>query len=158
MELQAALAERRCPATVATFLHPVDAHIARGKLEEAGIPSFLADEEIVALNYFWSNGFHGIKLQVTQENASKAIEVLLCEPEAGEYELGEKDGQIQCAQCGSYRTRYETYNLKLVYLASLLIALPFPAKMFLVLLLPVFLLLIPKQAWSCQSCGHTWKV
>jgi Tfp pilus assembly protein PilF len=157
-ELEAALAERRSPVTVATFLHPLDAHLARGKLEGAGIPSFLAHEEIVALNYFWSNGFHGIKLQVTAENTSEALEVLLNVPEAGEYELGEKDGQIQCARCGSYHTYYETYNLNLVYLASLLLILPLLiARVLFLLLLPAFLLLIPKREWSCQSCGRTWK-
>ena len=159
LELEAILAEQRCPATVATFLHPLDAHIARGILEGAGIPSFLAHEEIVALNYFWANGFHGIKLQVTTENADLAREVLLCEPDSDDHELGEEDGQPRCARCGSYRTRYETHNLKLAYLATLLAFFPIlESKALFVLLFPLFLLLIPKRAWVCQSCGHTWKV
>lgn len=155
IELQAVLAERRSPVTVATFLHPVDAHVARGILEGAGIPSFLAHEEIVALNYFWANGFHGIRLQVTAENAGEAREVLRCKPD-DEHELGEEDGQPQCARCASYDTRYETYNLKMASLASLMIYRP-DAIMLFFLLIPAILLLIPKRAWVCQSCGHTWK-
>ena len=159
LELQAVLAERRGPVTVAAFLHPLDAHIARGILEGAGIPSFLADEEIAALNYFWANGFHGIKLQVTRENADEAREVLRGEPVGDERELGEKDGQRQCERCGSYHTRYETYNLKLAYLATLLAFFPLlDVKALFVLLLPIFLFLIPRRAWVCRSCGHIWKV
>ena len=158
VELEAVLAERRSPLTVATFLHPLDAHVARGILEGAGIPSFLAHEEIVALNYFWANGFHGIKLQVTAENAEEAREVLLGEPD-DEHELGEEDGQPRCARCGSYHTRYETYNIKAAYLATLLAFFPLlDVKAIFVLLLPIFLFLIPKRAWVCQSCGHSWKV
>ena len=94
LELEAELAERRCLVTVATFLHPLEAHIARGRLEGAGIPSYLADEGII-VNYLWPFGFHGVRLQVTKENASEALEVLLREPDAGEHELGENDGQPQ---------------------------------------------------------------
>jgi Tfp pilus assembly protein PilF len=158
LELEAELAERRRPVTVAAFLHPLEAHIARGRLEEAGISSFLADEQMVTMNYFWSIGLHGVKLQVTEENAGEALEILLCEPDAGEYELREEDRQILCPQCRSYHTRYETYNLPLAYLASLLVILPiWETKVLLVVLLPAFLLLIPKRAWCCQSCGHTWE-
>ena len=85
--LEAELAERRCLVTVATFLHPLEAHIARGRLEGAGIPS------IINLNYLWFVGFHGVRLLVTKENATDALEVLLREPDQGEYELGENDGQ-----------------------------------------------------------------
>jgi hypothetical protein len=96
---------------------------------------------------------------VTAENASEALEVLLNVPDADAYELGKKDGQIQCARCGSYHTRYETYNLNLVYLASLFLILPLLiARVLFFLLLPAFLLLIPKREWSCQSCARTWKM
>ena len=149
------MAERRCLVTVATFLHPLGAHIARGRLEGAGISSLLADEGMLNLNYFWSYGFHGVKLRVPKENASEALEVLFRGPVAGGYELGEKDGQPRCTECGSYDTRYETYNLRLAYLASLLLLIAGGA---LLPLFPAFLLLVPKRAWTCQSCGHTWKV
>jgi Flp pilus assembly protein TadD len=156
-ELEAELAWRRQPVTVATFLHPLQAHLARGRLEEAGIHSFLADEEIVALNYFWANGFHGIKLCVAEESAGEALDLLRSKREVGVHGLGDEDGQIWCPECLSYHTRYETYNLQLVYLASLLIILPFLiAKVILVLLLPLLFMLIPKRAWTCQSCGHAW--
>ncbi len=157
-ELEAELAETRQLALVASFLHPLDAHVARGVLEAADIPTLLADEQMVTLNYFWSVGLRGVKLLVTEENAAEALEILGGQPETAEFMGVEEEGKLQCPLCQSYNTRYETYNLPLAYLVSLLGFFPhWISKIFFWLLLPLSPLLIPKRAWTCGSCGNSWK-
>lgn len=50
--------------TLCTFDLPHEAHLLKGFLESCEIPTFLQDEHIVGLNWFQSNVFGGIKLQV----------------------------------------------------------------------------------------------
>lgn len=157
-ELEQELVETRHLVAVATFVHPLDAHIARGCLEGGNIASFIADESMVTLNHFWSVAMNGVKLLVTKENTSLALEILSCEPDADERQEREAEMKDLCPACGSRCTGYETYNLGVAYLASALMYMPLLwSKVLFVLLLPVFLVLIPRRAWVCGSCGHIWK-
>jgi hypothetical protein len=50
--------------------------IAKGVLDSAGIPCFLADENIIRMDWMWSNLMGGVKLRVRQEDATEAAELL----------------------------------------------------------------------------------
>ncbi|HVK16195.1 MAG TPA: DUF2007 domain-containing protein [Fimbriiglobus sp.] len=71
--------------TVASFDLAAKAELARNVLEEAGIDAVLTDAEIVAMDWLISNAVGGIKVQVREEDAERAAEVL-----AGEF--GEEAG------------------------------------------------------------------
>ncbi len=73
----------------------VDAHIARGVLEEQGIPCWLKDENTVTIDPILTNAVGGIKLMVSRENAQKAWEIL----DALRKEQKEK---VSCPKCGSH--------------------------------------------------------
>jgi hypothetical protein len=62
--------------TVATFDGPTRAQMARDALEAAGIPAVLADDMTVTLFWHLSNAVGGIKVQVREEEAERAVEVL----------------------------------------------------------------------------------
>ena len=62
--------------TVARFDIPATAHIARNALEEAGIKSVLQDEQLVAMDYLLSLAVGGIKIQVWEEDAERAVALL----------------------------------------------------------------------------------
>jgi len=62
--------------TVATFWDPIEAGLARGRLEAAGIRSFLADEQMVGTAWHLQNAIGGAKLQVIDTDAVAALEVL----------------------------------------------------------------------------------
>ena len=66
--------------TVATFDLAPKAELARNVLAAAGIPAVIADAEIVAMDWLISNAVGGIKLQVREEDAERAAEML-----AGEF-------------------------------------------------------------------------
>lgn len=62
--------------TVARFdLMPL-AHIAKGSLEAEGIPCHIADEHLVQTDWLYSIAVGGIKLQVDEEFAERALAVL----------------------------------------------------------------------------------
>ena len=62
--------------TIRKFRDLPDALLAKGNLESAGIECFLLDDNMVRLDWFISNLIGGIKLQVNQEDAKIASEVL----------------------------------------------------------------------------------
>jgi len=59
-----------------SYYEPVAAHLARTKLEAAGIPCFLTNENLVSLNRMYSPVAGGVRLHVYQRDAAQAAEVL----------------------------------------------------------------------------------
>ena len=62
--------------TVATFDSPIDANLAKNRLEAAGIRAFLADEETVAMTWQFANAVGAIKLQVAARDFNRALDLL----------------------------------------------------------------------------------
>lgn len=62
--------------TIATFSFPHEAHLAKATLDAAGIPSFIADEHTINMQWLYSNAMGGVRLQVPAEFAAQAHEVL----------------------------------------------------------------------------------
>ena len=61
---------------VATFTYPTELAVIRGRLESEGIECFLKDEYTVQAYNFYSNAIGGIKLQVRESDAERAIQIL----------------------------------------------------------------------------------
>jgi len=62
--------------TVLTVQYPQELWIIKGRLESDGIQCFVKDELTVQSNNFYSNAVGGVKLQVLQEDAERATELL----------------------------------------------------------------------------------
>ena len=62
--------------TIATFSFPHEAQFARMRLEAMDIPSFIADEHTVSVNWLYSDAIGGIRLQVPAAFAAQARDVL----------------------------------------------------------------------------------
>ncbi|HUR66172.1 MAG TPA: DUF2007 domain-containing protein [Chitinophagaceae bacterium] len=77
----------------------VEAHIAKGVLEENEIPSWLKDENTVTIDPILTNAVGGIKLMVEKENAQKAWEIL-------EGLRNEHRVLLTCPQCGSHNIEF----------------------------------------------------
>ena len=50
--------------------------MAKSILDSAGIESFLADENVISMNWLWSNALGGVKLQVRKTDAAIASDSL----------------------------------------------------------------------------------
>ena len=62
--------------TVATYDLMPDAHIAMGRLQAEGIECWLADENLVQTDWLYSIAVGGIKLQVRERDATRALQTL----------------------------------------------------------------------------------
>lgn len=140
--------------TIATFSHPLEAHIVKGRLESEGIWSFVAGENMVN-NWLFSIALGGVKLQVREEDVERAQMVLADGPGEIDWEEGEEDQEREiyeavteeeperCPRCASHKIRYEKFEKGAMTLSWLLLGFPIP-----------FL----RKEWVCQNCGYYWKV
>ena len=62
--------------TVATFDFRAEAEVAKLFLEEQGIQAFLADDNLVGMDWFLSNAVGGVKLQVAASDVDRARDIL----------------------------------------------------------------------------------
>ena len=93
-----------------SFYEPVAAHLARTRLEAAGIPCFLTNENLVTLNRMYSAVAGGVRLHVYQRDAAQAAEVLRERPpmraEAGGL-ASEAAASSRCPRCHSDEVAFD---------------------------------------------------
>jgi hypothetical protein len=69
-------AEFRDLVTIRTFWNLLEAELAKGLLDAAGIESFLFDDNMVRLDWFNANALGGVKLRVDKDNVEAANRTL----------------------------------------------------------------------------------
>jgi hypothetical protein len=69
-------AEYRDLVVIRSFWNLLDAELAKGLLDAAGIESFLFDDNMVRLDWFNANALGGIKLRVDADNVEDAKRIL----------------------------------------------------------------------------------
>lgn len=128
--------------TLRKFRDMPEALLAKGCLESAGIDSCLVDDNLVRLDWFWSNLIGGIKLQVDPKDLDVAEEVLDQPiPEGfdvagiGEYQ------QPHCPKCQSLDVTFQELNRPISY-ATAWLGVPVP---------------VYRRAWRCHSCDSEWE-
>lgn len=129
------------PVIVGRYRDLAMASVAKSMLDSAGIESFLADDNVIRMDWFYSNAMGGIKLLVRGEDAAEARELLEGQaPEKFEVEgVGEYE-QPKCPHCGSLDVSFEELDRKIAH-TGLLVSIPIPAV---------------KHGWNCHACGHSW--
>ncbi len=128
--------------TIATFSYPMEAEIARGKLESEGIWAFVADDYMVTMNWLYSNAVGGVKLQVRESDTENALQILNQSSPISEEPFDEEYDQPTCPRCMSHSTQYQIFESRLVFLSWLLLTFPLP---------------FVKRKWKCMECGFSWK-
>ncbi len=73
---QIASLERRNMVILRRFRDLHEALLAKGKLESAGVPCSLADDNMVRMDWFISNLLGGVKILVDAENFTEAAKLL----------------------------------------------------------------------------------
>ncbi len=134
--------------TIANFIYGPDpvsqAEIAKTKLENEGIDCFLAGKNFVSMIWFYSAANRGVKLQVRQSDAEKAIEIIRSlEKQRAEQKSPAPDEDIPlCPKCDSDDFEYEKFSKNLFYLSILFFRFPLP---------------YPTESYKCTNCRHKWK-
>ena len=137
--------------TVAAFTFPIEAYLAKGRLEAEGIPAWIVHENHVWANWMYSQALGGVKLQVL-ENNFEAAHLVLEKHLKGAYEndLNSEFPDIpdieenHCPQCGAkhYESRLSLLSLITVLLTFGVFTIIFPLK---------------KKHHNCLECGFNWK-
>jgi hypothetical protein len=149
--------------TIATFSFPHEAHIAKAKLDALGIPSFIADEHTINMQWLYSDAMGGVRLQVPGEVAAEALEALnedvgmeadleaeanpggglssTPEPESDpEADVNPAPEMAACPQCGGVLGAPSAEGRRPAILTWLVLGLP---------LWPV------RKVRTCEACGKT---
>jgi hypothetical protein len=128
--------------TIRQFRDLPEALLAKGSLESAGIECFLADENLVRLDWFISNLIGGIKLSVKAQDAESARQILddgilegLYVQGVGLYE------QPRCPTCQSLDVNFQELDHPIAYMSAFL-RIPLPVQ---------------KKAWHCHTCDSEWE-
>jgi hypothetical protein len=128
--------------TVRKFRDLPEALLAKGSLESAGIECFLADENLVRLDWFISNFIGGIKLSVRVADVANALEILdepilegLYVHGVGLYE------QPRCPECDSLDVSFQELDRPIAYVSAFL-NIPIPLQ---------------HSAWRCRACTAEWE-
>ncbi|HEV2964458.1 MAG TPA: hypothetical protein VG649_21705 [Candidatus Angelobacter sp.] len=136
------IVESREVVTLRKFRDMHQALLAKGSLDSAGIECWLADDNMVRLDWFISNLLGGVKLQVKQEDAEVANEVLNQPiPENFDAEGTGDYQQPRCPNCQSLDVTFEALNQPVAYVSAYF-SLPLP---------------LHHRAWKCLSCKHEWQ-
>ena len=121
---------------VQVYQNYIDAHIAKGQLEEAGIACWLKDEHTVTTNPIWTNAVGGIKLMVAETTQQEARELL--------HQIDqEKRSRLACSKCGSHNIEY--------------VSTPRKASNWLSALASFFFgdyAIATDKVYHCFDCGH----
>jgi len=127
--------------TIRRFRDLPEALLAKGCLDSTGTDCGLVDDNVIRLDWLWSNLMGGVKLRVDVEEAAAAAEVLAQPipehfevPGVGEYQ------QPRCPKCSSLDVNFRELD-PAAYL-TMAVNLPIP---------------IHRRAWRCHSCYVEWE-
>jgi predicted RNA-binding Zn-ribbon protein involved in translation (DUF1610 family) len=148
---------------------PTQAHIVRLQLENAGIPVFLADENLIATDWMFSFAVGGVKVQVPAPFADRAKALLVeaernahlhaddhqAEVEQAAMDSVDEDSAafasnesaaVACPNCSSDDAYRDRDKRRLVAFISILL-----------LGLPALIPGLDRNRYVCGKCGHHWK-
>lgn len=108
--------------TVASYLDPIQAQIARGLLLSEGIEALLGDEHLALANWEWRLAIGGTRLRVADADAARARAILQA-LEAGEYAIDDEGAPADPPLQAPDR---ESPSSRLAWLALVLLNVPLP--------------------------------
>lgn len=96
-----------------------DTLVVKSILDSAGIECLLGDENIVRLDWFWSNLVGGVKLWVRQQDLEQAENLIEQNPpeEFNVEGVGEFK-QPRCPICKSFDVSFEPLNKRIAFIST----------------------------------------
>jgi rubrerythrin len=87
--------------TIATFPYVAEAEACRMHLDDAGIPAFVADAEVVTMDWLLGNAIGYVKLQVPQSRAEEAAAIMARRPRQHQQDVDGPSEATACLACGT---------------------------------------------------------
>jgi DNA-directed RNA polymerase subunit RPC12/RpoP len=131
--------------TIASYDDYITANFNKQKLEERGILCYLADENLVTVQWTLKNALGGIRLRVPGDQEEEALRILSEEVEDTpvDFRLEETPEDVNCPNCGSNNTVTEKYSKSLAGWTWLILGFPVTAT--------------PVKHYRCFYCGNKWE-
>jgi len=134
--------ELRNLVTIRKFRDLPEALLAKGSLESAGIEAVLTDDNIVRLDWFWSNLMGGITLNVDPQDVEVANSILDQPiPEGFDVAGVGQYQQPRCPRCQSLDVSFRELDRPVAYVSAYL-NVPIPLR---------------RRAWRCHACQGEWE-
>lgn len=135
--------EFRRVVTVRRYRDLAEAMVARTVLESAGIEAWIADENFVRMDWFYSNMVGGMRLQVAGDDETAAREILEQDaPQTIAYGEDETYEQPTCPKCGAREiTLGDGTERGRSFVGLWAAGIPLPPR---------------KAVWHCDACGAQW--
>lgn len=128
--------------TVRSYRDLTEALVGRSLLESAGIAAWIADENLVRMNWFYSNAVGGVRLQVVESDQADAQKILEEEGPPTIVYGDETYVQPNCPKCGSAEITLGSGTERGRSFVSLYaLSIPVPPR---------------AAAWHCETCGAEW--
>jgi hypothetical protein len=133
--------ELRNRVVIRHFRDLPEALLAKGSLDSSGIECALVDDNVVRLDWFWSNLMGGVKLAVDREDAALAEEVL-SQPIPESFDVSGVGEYVQprCPKCDSLDINFQEMEPAAYVTAYLNVPIPFH-----------------RRAWRCHNCDAEWE-
>jgi hypothetical protein len=129
--------------TVGRFRDLAEAAVARSALESSGVATYLFDDNMVRMNWGYSNLVGGIRLQVRRADESSAREMLSQPvPESIPFSDNESYQQPHCPRCGSINISFYAGSRGAALIGLYAAGVPLPTG---------------GEYWSCSDCGAKWE-
>jgi hypothetical protein len=125
--------------TIARFSKPEEAHLMRTRLEAGGVPAYVQDENMVQMDWLYSNAIGGVRVQILEEDIDDA-RAIIQEPPV----VDTTNDTQACPSCSSHDTAPSEFPRRLSFLSILIFNFPLPLR-------------ASKTRWRCQACRHSWK-
>ena len=126
---------------VARFANPLEANIAKSKLDDAEIQCFVDNE-----NYIYSRPLDFVNLKVWEKDKEQALQILGLELIPDEETTDVDDIDVICSRCNSENVQYginkDNANTLFIVSTFFLQSLPFHKK----------------KTYYCNSCGKHFKI
>jgi len=125
--------------TIGSYNTFLEASLVRSELEAFAVDVFLADAEMVRLNWMWSNALGGVKVQVPESEREEALDILGLEP-CDEQDWPELP-EAAVSACPACNTEY-FLDKRGAFLTLLILGFP----------------VVPAATKRiCNDCGKRWK-
>lgn len=136
--------------TIANFVFTPDpvsqAELAKIKLETEGIRCFLSGKNFIGVHWLCSAVAGGVKLQVKESDAKRALEILQTDEKVNvkalDNSLTPEPISGLCPKCYSDDVEYRRFSRTVFYLGILFFRVPLP---------------LLRKSYKCNACGHSWK-
>lgn len=119
------------------FSFPLDANIAKANLESVGIPSFIADEHTINMQWLYSDAMGGVRLLVAEEHFAEAKQIVSADFSSSVEAESECKAEY-CHSCKSENVQPFTKGKRSAFVIFILLGFP---------------LFFYEHGLKCNDCG-----